>query len=286
MFFCFNWFEEHQIYLQDIKPIHIQDYLDEKKKTLSICTLKKHKAYISATLKYCRLLELIKFNPLENVQLGKQKGSKFVADWYDSDEMAAALKLAEKIDEPIFPNIYLSGIKGMRREECCAASWSNVNWKRKTLKIDETNVRENGTYQIVDSTKTDTSHRELPLSDKDIAFLKKIKKRQEVNKKMFGDSYDYTHEDYICVWPDGKLISPDVCTRRWALFIERNGLKKIRFQDLRASAATNFLRSGATPEKVAKILGHADPATLLKYYARFCSDDLIDVVDTHAKASG
>ena len=276
------WFESHKIYLQNIKPIHIQNYIDEKKKTLSTVTLKKHKSYISATLKYCRLMELIKYNPLENVELGKQRGSKFTPDWYDNTQLAELLKTAELLNEPTLAAVYLSGVKGLRRGEACAACWSNVNWQRKVLLIDRTIVKVDNKYVLRKAVKTDSSHRELPLSDADIAFLKRLKKQREANMKWAGDSYDHTYDDYICVWADGKMMKPDVCTRRFRKFADRNGFKSLRFQDLRASYATNLLKFGATPEKVAKILGHANSTTLLKYYARFCDDDLKEIVENYA----
>ena len=277
------YFSEKGVYLQEVKPADMQGYFDLKKKTLSVTTLKKHKAYLSATFKYARLLELIKYNPLENVALGKQKGSKYVADWYDDDETAEVIRLARKIDEPITAAIYLSSMLGLRREECCGMSWENVNWKKKTIKVRETVVKESGTFKIVNTVKTDTSYRELPLSDNDIVFLKAVKKRQELNKKLYGNAYTHEYDGYICLWGDGRLITPDTITRRWKSFIERNKLKKIRFQDLRASFGTNMLRTGATPERVARLMGHADPTTLLKYYARFCDEDLVKLVEKRSQ---
>lgn len=277
------YFNERKVYLQEVKPADLQGYFDTKKKILSITTLKKHKAYLAAALKYARLLELIKYNPLESVKLGKQKGSKFVADWYDDEETAEVINLAKKVDEPILSAIFLSSMLGLRREECCGLSWNNINWQRKTICINQTASRVDGKYKIVKIMKTDTSFRELPLPENVITFLKEQKKRQEENKKIYGNTYNRDFEGCICLWSDGRLITPDTISRRWKSFLELNNLKIIRFQDLRASFGTNMLRAGVSPERVAKLMGHSGPATLLKYYARYCDDDLVQAIERRSE---
>lgn len=274
------WFREHEIRIKDIKAKDIMNYFKSKMGDLDIVTLKKHRAYISSTLSYCRLMGYTEANPMRDVKLPTQQGDEFEGDWFDDDEMLDALTLARKIEEPIYPAIYLAGIKGLRRSEACALPWRNIDWKNKTMRITQTASSKG---EIRKLTKNSPSRRTLPLTDADIDFFTSWKKTQEHYKKFAGNSYDHSHDGYICLQPDGKLISPALCTDRWKRFLENNNLEKIRFHDLRASYATSLLGAGVPIRSAATLMGHKKPTTMLKYYTRTCDEDLRNAVEKHAK---
>lgn len=274
------WFREHEIRIKDIKAKDIMDYFHDKMDSLSIVSLKKHRAYISSTLSYCRLMGYTEAHPMSDIKLPKQQGDKFEGDWFDDDEMLEALTLARKIEEPIYPAIYLAGIKGLRRSEACALSWRNIDWKNKTMRITHTASSKG---EIRKLTKNDASRRTLPLTDADIDFLTSWKKTQEHYKKVAGNSYDHSNDGYICLHPDGKRITPALCTDRWGKFLKNNNLEKIRFHDLRASYATSLLGVGVPIRSASTLMGHKKPITMLKYYTRNCDEDLRNAVEKHAK---
>ena len=54
--------------------------------------------------------------------------------------------------------------------------------------------------------------------------------------------------------------------------LEKAGLPKIRFHDLRHTAASLLLRRGVNIKVVSEMLGHADVATTLRVYAPVLPD--------------
>ncbi len=52
--------------------------------------------------------------------------------------------------------------------------------------------------EVVDKMKNETSHRTLSIPDEIVETLLEIKWRQELNRKMFKDSYNRKNDDFIC----------------------------------------------------------------------------------------
>ena len=68
------------------------------------------------------------------------------------------------------------------------------------------------------------------------------KAQQEKDKEFFGDSY---HDcDYVFRWSDGRPFSPDYVTGKFQSLLKAHGMPKIRFHELRHSAASNLLSLG------------------------------------------
>lgn len=266
------YFKKHKITIQDVRANDLQKYFDEEIKMLSICTLKKHRAYMTSMFKYARLKELLFYDPMENVTLPKKP--KFRSKYYTNEEIGELLSLAKEKKEPIYPAIYLAAMLGLRRSEAAGARWSNVDWKQKTLAISSTIVYEHSHIAIRDFTKNDTSYRTIPLSPKVIDFLKEWQEKQTVNKQAFQKGYHKENDDFICVWDDGQIIQPNTISSRFKAFLIDNNLKKIRFHDLRHSVATALLKSGLNAKEVGAILGHSDVSTTLAIYTHVETEDL------------
>jgi len=62
-------------------------------------------------------------------------------------------------------------------------------------------------------------------------------KHQAEMKKAFGRGYCKKYEDYICVDAVGELIRPNYVSDHFPIVLRKNGLRKIRFHDLRHSYA-------------------------------------------------
>jgi integrase len=60
---------------------------------------------------------------------------------------------------------------------------------------------------------------------------------------------------------DGQPLDPDSVSQRFRRLVERAGLPRIRFHDLRHTFATLSLKAGIATEVVSRILGHKHVAT-------------------------
>jgi len=85
------------------------------------------------------------------------------------------------------------------------------------------------------------------------------------------------------------LRSSNFRQRFWLDAVKTCGLAGLRVHDLRHTAASLAVKSGATPKVVQQMLGHAAAAMTLDVYAGLFNPDLDDVadrLDEAARASG
>lgn len=93
----------------------------------------------------------------------------------------------------------------------------------------------------------------------------KLKTHQEDMEQQFGDCYHKS--EYVCTYNDGREISPDYVTHKFAKILATSGLPKIRFHDLRHSAASLLINSGFNLKEVQEWLGHSNIATTGNIYS-------------------
>ena len=64
----------------------------------------------------------------------------------------------------------------------------------------------------------------------------------------------------------GKLITPDFLTQHFQLVLEKHGLKRIRFHDLRHSCASLLYANGVALKEIQEWLGHSNISTTSNIY--------------------
>ena len=65
----------------------------------------------------------------------------------------------------------------------------------------------------------------------------------------------------------GNLITPDHLTQRFGKLLKKNGLRHIRFHDLRHSCASFLVSSGIPMKQVQLFLGHSNYSTTADIYS-------------------
>ena len=118
-----------------------------------------------------------------------------------------------------------------------------------------------------DRAKSKASLRTLPLVPAFREKLLEVKKQQEEYKRLCGRSYCKDYLDYICVDPIGERISPNYITAAFPQLLVKNGLRRIRFHDLRHSCASLLLANGVPMKQIQEWLGHSDFSTTANFYA-------------------
>ena len=96
--------------------------------------------------------------------------------------------------------------------------------------------------------------------------MKNLKAEQALNQKVCGDCYCTDYLDYIYVDAMGGLIKPNFITQHFDLLLKKQGLKKIRFHDLRHSCASLLYANGVPLKDIQEWLGHSDIGTTSNIY--------------------
>lgn len=84
-----------------------------------------------------------------------------------------------------------------------------------------------------DRAKTKSSLRSLPLVGHFREKLLELKEQQKENKRVCGNCYSYDYDGYIFVDAMGTIFNPNAVTENFSKILKRNGLRHIRFHDLR-----------------------------------------------------
>ena len=117
-----------------------------------------------------------------------------------------------------------------------------------------------------DRTKTKSSYRSLPLVPPFEELLHRLKAQQELNQKLCGRSYCKKYTGYIYVHEIGELVKPGYLTQHFPLILQKNGMRKIRFHDLRYSCASLLYANGVSLKEIQEWLGHSDISTTSNIY--------------------
>ena len=96
---------------------------------------------------------------------------------------------------------------------------------------------------------------------------KEVKAAQELNKQVCGNCYNYEYDGYVFVDELGNLMRPDHLTSYFPEFIQRHGMKRMRFHDLRHSCASLLLANDVPLKQIQDWLGHSDFSTTANIYA-------------------
>ena len=72
---------------------------------------------------------------------------------------------------------------------------------------------------------------------------------------------------YLCVDEVGNIIRPNYVSEQFPKLLKSNGLRPIRFHDLRHSCASLLLANGVPMKQIQEWLGHSDFSTTANIYA-------------------
>ena len=260
------YFQEHPVALQDLTPIILEDYYFSLLRTgssiendtaLSVTTIRHHHQNISKALNDAVRRGLLVSNPASVAKLPKKE--TYHAQYLNAEQLEEMLELFEgtSIELPV----QLASIYGMRRSEVLGLTWEFVDFESRTITIAQT--LQQGDY--LDSPKTDSSYRTLPMTKKAERLLREQKEKQKRQKELLGNYY--VRNNFVCTMQNGAVITPNYLTRNFHTTLNNSTLPLIRFHDLRHSVASNLINSGMPITGVQEWLGHSNATTTLAFYA-------------------
>lgn len=261
------YFREQGITLADLQASDIQRFYTIQLERVKPTTVIHYHAVIHRALKYAVKTDLILSNPADKVDRPRKEA--FQAGFYDKDELNAlfAVVKGSQLEIPVM----LAGFYGLRRSEVLGLKWDAIDFNNNTITIRHTittfNVDGKRVTVASDTTKTKSSMRTLPLVPLFRERLLALKAEQQENRRLSGKSYNMQYIDYICVDEIGDLTSPNYITGAFPKLLERSGLRRIRFHDLRHSCASMLLANGVAMKQIQEWLGHSDFSTTANIYA-------------------
>ena len=280
-----EFFDGKEIKLKNLKPAHIQEFYDYLySKGLNGNSVLHYHANIRKALDTAVKLDIIPSNPADKVE--RPKKNQFIGDFYNTDELEELYKASK--GDPLEIVILLASFYGLRRSEVVGLKWSAFDFTNDTFtikhKVVETIINGERKILLKDKTKNSSSYRSLPLIPEIKQALLNHKAKIKHNMELLGNTYNMNYIDYICVDSSGKIFRPEYVTDHFSILLKNNGLRHIRFHDLRHSAASNLLNNGISMKAIQEYLGHSTYSTTANTYSHLESNTKTISVNTLASA--
>lgn len=261
------YFRGKRIVLQRIKAVDIQRFYDKLiRDGFSAQSVRRYHTVIKQSLDYAYKQGIINENPVFRVEVPKpprvQHGTA-----YTVEEIKALFDAAR--GTRLFPVIYLTTWYGLRRSEILGLTWENIDLEAHTMDICQVVTRVNSLV-IAPRTKNDSSHRRLWLTDETCNILRQLRLQQSLERMERGENY--VVNDFICKRENGQMMKPEYVSIEFKKLLEENGLRPMRFHDLRHTAATLLLGSDVQMQDVSRYLGHSNIAVTMDIYGHLGTD--------------
>lgn len=228
----------HEVYTHDVQEwivgIMVGDHLASRD------LMSKTLSALRGTLDIARTLGLLEANPCAGVKLprAERRDARFL-------DVAELRTLAGKAKGDTQPMIWLLATTGVRVGECCRLNVGDIDVKRARLRVRKS---KNGTA------------RDVPIPASVLAML-----------RVEGRAKD----EPLFVGKKGKRVEVRNWRRReFEPAATASGIKDLHVHDLRHTAASLMIRSGATPKDVQMALGHKSASMTLDLYAGWWADAL------------
>jgi integrase len=153
---------------------------------------------------------------------------------------------------------------GLRQSEALGLTWTDVDLDARTLRVERVLERVRDEYVLAEP-KTQLSRRTLVLPAVAVEALTRQKAGQAAERLLAGRRWTGKWE-LVFTTTTGAPIDGVSLTKRFQRHLAELGLPRIRFHDLRHSAASLLAASGAGPADVMGLLGHSNVATTMNVY--------------------
>lgn len=255
--------------LFDVTSDDIQEFINSKKLTLSLSSLKKIKEVLAPCFHYATVSGLIKSNPMELVVFPRNDKSlpvktKVVECYKDKEIERIALTATYPYYKenskryryaPMFTFILNTGL---RFGECLALTWDDIDFVNKTISVNKTlstiknrnkEVYKGSKIQIISDPKTFNGKRVLPMNKVASDMLSEMKVRNSLSKI-----------DSNIVFPNhkGQHMNMRSVQKTFASICEDVGVEHKGIHALRHTFGSVLIRNKVDIKVVSELLGHTD----------------------------
>ncbi|MDP2999603.1 MAG: site-specific integrase [Bryobacterales bacterium] len=254
------------IQLAKLDPQQVQHFLNALSGAgLSPATVKHCRDCLRAALNVALQWNLLVRNPAAVVKLPRRIRPK--PQVYDRTQAQVFLRT---IEGHRLQSLFLVALcLGMREGEVLGLGLEDLDLDNKRLEIRQALQRVDGELKLV-PTKTEESQRVVRLPDLVVVSLREHLARRE--REIACACGDWVESGRVFTTGRGTPLEARNMLREYYKLREMSGLPKIRFQDLRHSAATLLHEAGVPSQAIRKLLGHASVRTTEEIYTHTTTD--------------
>ena len=241
--------------LAKLRPLHVSEMYTEIDEAGGSANIQREVgSVLFSAMSQAVKLRLIESNPCHDID--RPRVEKPEMKIFSREQVDTFFEYAK--DDDLYP-LYVTAIAtAMRSGELYALYWKDINFETKSIHV-QRSLEEIGGHQRLKPPKSSHSNRriELPKFAMDVLHSHRKKALTEglLDSPVFCDSNG------------GWLRRSNVARRSFHPLLKRAKLPRIRFHDLRHTAATLLLLQGVHPKIVSERLGHASIEITLNTYS-------------------
>ena len=167
--------------------------------------------------------------------------------------------------DPLEALFVLAVTTGARQGELLALKWADVDLDAGRLQVRRTLYRVNRNRLVESEPKSARSRRSIALTPGAVQALSRHRQRQIAYRL---ETIHWEENDLVFADELGRHLDRfNFVKRSFQPLLERAGLPRVRFHDLRHTAATLLLGQGVHPKIVSEMLGHSSVTLTLDLYS-------------------
>lgn len=206
------------------------------------------------------------------LSLGQQDVIRFLSE-IESDAV-------ERLLTNLLPTVYYDELiillgTGLRISELCGLTDTDINFENRIINVDHQLLRSAETGYYIETPKTKSGIRQIPMSEKVYEAFNRVLKRRRGAKAVTIDGYS----NFLFLNRDGY---PKTATNYDGMFrglakkynkYHEEALPKVMTpHTLRHTFCTNMANAGMNPKALQYIMGHSNITMTLNYYAHATFD--------------
>lgn len=153
---------------------------------------------------------------------------------------------------------------GLRQGEALGLRWEDIDLDGGTLRVSQSLQRIDKAFQFVEP-KTSRSRRTLALPSIASAALRAHRTKQLQERLAAGPMWE--EHGLVFARANGKPLHGSNVTREFQRMLERAGLRRLRFHDMRHACASLLIAQGVHPRVVMEVLGHSQIGITMNLYS-------------------
>lgn len=230
---------------------------------------KKMINYTFAVFNHAYRMGYIYANPKDKFIMPKKVQEQKDDDlkYYTKEELLAFFNYLEQDTSLEWISFFrLLAFTGIRKGECLALTWNDIDFTNQTLTINKTIATGENYKQKIQTPKTLESYRTISLDDNTLQLLKKWKIEQAKKLLVFGYNSLNSNQLLFCKLDKNKMYSLSKPRAVLKSVCSRHNFKMIHIHGFRHTHASLLFESGVTMEIVKERLGHSDIQTTVNIY--------------------
>ena len=258
-----------QMPLNEVKPIHCQNVLNQMADTYRNSTIKMTSITMYGMFQSAVDNELILKNPMTKyVRCTSGKPSK-PPRVLSVEEQKLFL---ETTKESSNYNQYAFLLQtGLRTGEMIGLKWSDIDFEKRILHVSRTmEYRYSVGEWRIGETKTKNGCRDIPLTTEAIEILKRQKKKVQELKTVKME-----FSDFVFLSRKGEPTKNSAYDTKLMYYCDKVGMQRFSMHTLRHTFATRCIEAGMRPKTLQMILGHSNIGITMNLYVHVTDEEKV-----------